>query len=138
MKIAQTRIEIENCFAVMHELRPHLVVSEFIEIIKGLSKNYGYKLAYLEDGGEIVSVAGIRVGEWLYKGKYLEIEDLITKEGRRSEGFGGGLFDDIVCYARELNCDQVRLVSGVKRELAHKFYLEKGMEFEAKYFSINL
>jgi len=54
-----------------------------------------------------------------------------------NKGYGGS-FDWICNYAREVQCNQVRLVSGVQREHAHRFYLNKGMKFEAKYFSLNL
>jgi hypothetical protein len=37
-----------------------------------------------------------------------------------------------------VGCRQVRLVSGVKRADAHRFYLRKGMIIEAHYFSIDL
>ena len=38
----------------------------------------------------------------------------------------------------EAFCDQVRLVSGVQRVDAHRFYEREGMRFEAKYFSMDL
>lgn len=102
-----------------------------------MSASTGYKLVYLIDG-DIKAVAGFRISEWLHTGRYLEIEDFITKEGERSKGYGSKLFDWTLGYARENGCNQLRLVSGVSREAAHKFYLNKGMAFEAKYFSINV
>lgn len=48
------------------------------------------------------------------------------------------LFDWIADYAREQECVQLRLVSGAQRADAHRFYLNKGMTFEAKYFSMIL
>lgn len=69
---------------------------------------------------------------------YLEIEELITIEEERSMGYGSKLFDWTIAFAKENKCKQVRLVSGVSRERAHKFYLNKGMSFEAKYFSLDV
>ncbi|HKX84662.1 MAG TPA: GNAT family N-acetyltransferase, partial [Pyrinomonadaceae bacterium] len=77
-------------------------------------------------------------GKWLAGGKYLEIEDLVTRDGARSAGYGGALFDWIVNFAREERCDQLKLVSNVSRFAAHKFYLNKGMIIEAHYFSMKL
>jgi hypothetical protein len=37
-----------------------------------------------------------------------------------------------------VGCQQVRLVSRVSRLDAHRFYLRKGMNHEANYFSLNL
>jgi GNAT superfamily N-acetyltransferase len=88
--------------------------------------------------GEVKAVGGFRIAEWLAGGKYLEIEDLATKDGERSKGYGGALFDWLVELARRENCDQIRLVSHVKRFGAHRFYLRQGMIIEAHYFSLRL
>lgn len=137
IKLASTTAEITNCFTIMSELRPHLSLDGFTSLVERMHKNHGYELVYLNDNG-IKAVAGICMAEWLYTGKYLEIEDLITTAAERSKGYGAILFDWITDYAREQECIQLRLVSGVQRVDAHRFYLNKGMKFEAKYFSMNL
>jgi len=135
--IAQSEREISDCYPVMAELRPHIQPDEFLPMVKRLAEIAGFQLAYLTDG-EIKAVAGFRISEWLAGGKYLEIEDLAAKSGERSKGYGGDLFDWLVEYAKENNCLQVRLVSHVSRLDAHRFYLRKGMNLEAHYFSMNL
>ncbi|MEP7148953.1 MAG: GNAT family N-acetyltransferase, partial [Acidobacteriota bacterium] len=60
------------------------------------------------------------------------------KSGERSKGYGGELFDWIVDLARAENCDHVRLLSGVQRFDAHRFYLMKRMNIEAHYFTLSL
>jgi GNAT superfamily N-acetyltransferase len=137
INVAQSEQEISDCYVVMVELRPHIRRDEFTPMVKRLSEIAGFQLAYLTDG-EIKAVAGFRISEWLHGGKYLEIEDLVAKSGERSKGYGGELFDWLVEHARENNCLQVRLVSGVNRLDAHRFYLRKGMNLEAHYFSLNL
>jgi GNAT superfamily N-acetyltransferase len=135
--IAQSEREILDCHAVMAELRPHIQADEFLPMVKRLAESASFQLAYLTDG-EIKAVAGFRISEWLAGGKYLEIEDLAVKSGERSKGYGGELFDWLVQHARENRCLQVRLVSRVNRLDAHRFYLRKGMNLEAHYFSMNL
>jgi GNAT superfamily N-acetyltransferase len=137
IKLATTSAEIISCFTVMSELRPHLSLDAFTALVERMQTSHGYAFAHLDDNG-IKAVAGIRIAEWLYTGKYLEIEDLITTETERSKGYGAMLFDWIADYARQQECIQLRLVSGVQRVDAHRFYLNKGMKFEAKYFSMNL
>lgn len=83
-------------------------------------------------------MVGYRIADWLHTGKYLEIEDLVTDSGQGSKGYGSLLFDWVIEQAKTERCNQVRLVSGVRRERAHKFYLKRGMVWEAKYFSINV
>ncbi|HVF51280.1 MAG TPA: GNAT family N-acetyltransferase [Pyrinomonadaceae bacterium] len=121
----------------MAELRPRILREEFLPLVRRLSEIAGFQLAYLTDG-EIKAVAGFRISEWLAGGKYLEIEDLATKSGERSKGHGGALFDWLVEHAKENGCRQVRLVSRVNRLDAHRFYVRKGMNLEAHYFSLNL
>ena len=88
--------------------------------------------------GEVKAVAGFRISEWLAGGRYLEVEDLVSKSGERSKGYGGELFDWLVGHARENMCLQVRLVSRVDRRDAHRFYQRKGMTLAAHYFSLSL
>ena len=135
--VARSEREISDCYLVMAELRPHIRPDEFLPLVKRLNASAGFKLAYLTDG-EIRAVAGFRISEWLARGKYLEIEDLVSKTGERSKGYGGRLFDWLVEHARENDCSQVRLVSHVSRLDAHRFYLRKGMSLEAHYFSMNI
>ena len=138
IKIAESDEEIESCYAVMAQLRPHISQDEFLKTVKKQVENYNFQLVYLSENGEVKSVGGFRIAVWLAGGKYLEIEDLATKSGERSNGCGGELFDWIVDYARRENCTQVKLVSHVRRFDAHRFYLNKRMIIEAHYFSLAL
>lgn len=135
--IAETDAEIQDCYAVMNELRPHISFEDFLPRVKKQVENFGFRLVYLKDG-EVKAVGGFRIAEWLAGGKYLEIEDLATKDGERSKGYGGAIFDWLVDLAKRENCAQIRLVSSVVRFGAHRFYLRKGMNIEAHYFSMSL
>jgi GNAT superfamily N-acetyltransferase len=137
IKIAQSDAEIESCFAVMAELRPHVAANKFLERVKRQSQHHGFFLAFLADD-VVKAVAGIRIAEWLAGGKYLEIEDLVTRDADRSSGYGGELFDWIVELAKRERCGHLRLVSAITRLDAHRFYLRKGMKIEAHYFSMQL
>jgi GNAT superfamily N-acetyltransferase len=138
IKIAETDDEIISCYAVMVELRPHFKTEDsFLIQVKRQIKDHNFQLVYLEENG-VKAVGGIRIAEWLGGGKYLEIEDLVATENDRSKGFGGELFRWFVDYAKRQNCQQIKLVSHVKRFAAHKFYLKRGMIIEAHYFSMAL
>jgi ribosomal protein S18 acetylase RimI-like enzyme len=97
---------------MMAELRPHIKREEFLSRVKKLAEIVDFQMVYLTDG-EVKAVAGFRISNGS-RGKYLEIEDLVTADGDRSKGYGGQLFDWLVNYAGEHDCDQVRLVSHVK------------------------
>ena len=137
IKFALTDAEIRGCHPVMAELRLHLSVDEFLSQVKRQMSSSGFELVYLNDDG-VKAAGGIRIAEWLASGKCLEIEDLVSKSGERSKGYGGELFDWIVSYARQKECKQVKLVSHVLRYGAHRFYMAKKMNLEAHYFSMTL
>ena len=135
---AKTDDEIQACYAVMSQLRTHIAPEDFVPRVRRQMDDFGFRVAYLKDEGEVKAVAGIRVSEWLHGGKYLEIDDLVSKDGERSKGYGGEMFDWIVELARAEHCDHVRLLSGVQRFDAHRFYLKKRMNIEAHYFTMKV
>ena len=135
---AITDAEIQDCYDVMSQLRPHIAADDFLPRVRQQMERFEYRLPYVSDEGEVKAVAGIRVSEWLHGGKYLEIDDLVAKDGDRSKGYGGQLFDWIVELARTEECNHVRLLSGVQRFDAHRFYLKKRMNIEAHYFTLAL
>ncbi len=129
--------EIRNCYPVMVELRPHVNPDEFIERVKRQTAIAGYQLAYVIDQ-DVKAVAGFRISENLAWGKYLYVDDLVSKSDARSRGYGGALFDWLVKHARENDCDQFHLDSGVHRFGAHRFYLAKRMAIESHHFGLKL
>jgi GNAT superfamily N-acetyltransferase len=135
---ATTDDEINDCYVVMSQLRTHITPEDFLPRVRRQMDDFDFRLAYLKEDGEVKAVAGIRFSEWLHRGKYLEIDDLVAKDGERSKGYGGILFDWIVDLARIEQCNHVRLLSGVQRFDAHRFYLRKRMNIEAHYFSLAL
>ncbi len=87
IRIAATPAEIDRCFAVMSQLRPLLVADEFVGRVQAQQAE-GYQLAFLEDEGEVVSVAGFRMQNMLSSGKTLYVDDLVTDTAARSQGHG--------------------------------------------------
>jgi GNAT superfamily N-acetyltransferase len=136
--IATSEAEITACFPVMQELRPHLNnVASFVAQVQR-QQHQGYQLAYLEDQDQLRAVAGFRLGECLAWGKFLYLDDLVTRAGDRSQGYGNALFDWLVQYAKTHDCGYLQLDSGVQRFAAHRFYLRKRMEISSHHFSLKL
>ena len=133
-RIARTDAEIEACFDVMRELRTHLhQKEEFLARVRAQQRN-GYQLAYLEEGGRPVAVAGFRISENLAWGRFLYVDDLVTASTHRSRGFGGALLRWLHEYARSQGCQQLHLDSGVQRADAHRFYQREGMVLSSYHF----
>jgi len=135
--LAKDDHEIQSCYPVMVELRPHVQPDEFLHRVKRQIEIANYQLAYLMDG-EVKAVAGFRISECLAWGRFLYVDDLVSKNDERSKGYGGALLEWLIEYAKEENCDQLHLDSRVQRFAAHRFYLNKRMFIEAHHFSLNL
>jgi GNAT superfamily N-acetyltransferase len=136
--IANTPEEIRPCHLVMRELRPLFREPEqFVERVL-LQQKQGYQLAFLESEGEVCAVAGYRFLESLFSGKFLYLDDLVTRESDRSCGFGGQLLDWLIEQAREHGCENLELDSGVQRFDAHRFYFSKRMSISSYHFRIKI
>lgn len=138
--LAKDDDQIRSCHAVMAELRPHVPAEEFLLRVRRQQEIAGYELAGItaEAGGEVKAVAGFRISENLAWGKFLYVDDLVSKIDDRSKGYGGALFDWLVSYGKENDCDQFHLDSNVQRFAAHRFYLVKRMSIEAHHFGLKL
>ena len=137
IKLAETDEDILRCYPVMAELRPNLQSEEFLHRVKTQIEIAGFKLAYLFDE-EIKAVAGFRMSECLAWKKFLYVDDLVSKSTARSQGYGSQLFDWLVEYAREENCNEFHLDSAVHRFAAHRFYMDKRMIIIGHHFSMDI
>ena len=130
--------DLRRCYPVIVQLRPHLTEDSFVERALRQLKEQPYHLAAVIEDDRVTTVAGYRLGENLFSGRYLYVDDLVTDESVRSQGHGGLLFDWLVAQAREQRCTALELDSGVQRFDAHRFYLCKRMNIASHHFSLKL
>ncbi|WP_031460569.1 GNAT family N-acetyltransferase [Chloroflexus sp. MS-G] len=135
--IATTDEEIAACYPVMRELRPHLTATAFVPCIRQLMA-VGYQLVALVDHDEIVAVAGFRIGENLAWGRFLYVDDLVTRAERRSNGYGAILLNWLKDFAAKAHCHQLHLDSGTWRKDAHRFYEREGMQLSSFHFTCDI
>lgn len=138
IRIARDRADIARCHEVMAELRPHVGAEEFVSRVERQARECGYRLAFAEAGGEVCAVAGYRISECLAWGRFLYVDDLVTRAADQGGGFGSALFDWLVVEARREGCGQLHLDSGVQRFGAHRFYLAKGMDITSHHFAMGV
>jgi GNAT superfamily N-acetyltransferase len=137
IQLAETAEEIARCYAVMAHLRPHVSAQDLVPRVRA-QQAQGYKLAYLEDEGVVVAVAGYRVMEMLATGRTLYVDDLVTDETRRSRGHGKAMLNWLQDYAREAGCETFSLDSGTHRQEAHAFYFRERMRVTSFHFAKKL
>jgi GNAT superfamily N-acetyltransferase len=132
--LAESDEQIARCFKVMAQLRPSLAAEEFGRRVRAQQAE-GYRLAFLEDAGEVVAAAGFRVMEMLATGRTLYVDDLVTDATRRSRGHGKAMLDWLQQYARQAGCDNFSLDSGTQRQEAHAFYFRERMRVTSFHFA---
>lgn len=134
---AETDADIDRCAPVMMSLRPDLDPAAFVAQVRAMMAE-GYRLAYIEHGGEITAVAGYRVLTMLSRGRFLYVDDLVTAPDARSKGHGGRLLEWLADEARRLGCERLHLDSGVQRIDAHRFYFNHRMHIACYHFARGL
>lgn len=137
IRIARSDGEIDGCFPVMSQLRPHLERAGFVAQVRR-QQSAGYELGYLLEADRVVAVTGYRLCESLSWGRFLYVDDLVTDGSARSAGHGQALFDWLAQLARDAGCTQLHLDSGVQRHDAHRFYLRNRMAISCHHFSLSL
>jgi GNAT superfamily N-acetyltransferase len=135
IQIADTDNQILDTYEVMTELRPNISREEYVERVRLQQREVGFQLAYLADaGGAIVCVAGFRLCRSLGWGRYLYVDDLITRTDRRSSGHGAEMLAWLRDRAKSEGCETLRLDSALERRRAHHFYFAEEMDIHCFHF----
>jgi GNAT superfamily N-acetyltransferase len=137
IRLADTDADIDRCFPVMVQLRPHLEAGAFVAKVRRQEAE-GFHLAFLEDDGAVRAVAGFRSYDNLVGGRILYVDDLVTDATVRSKGYGQAMLAWLASRAREDGCRFLELDSGVQRFDAHRFYLVNRMDISSHHFRLKL
>lgn len=136
-RLATSDADIQACYPVMVQLRPHHQADQFVETVHRMHAT-GFQLAMRTHEGRVMAVAGFRIIENLHTGRILYVDDLVTNEEARSAGHGAALLRWLADYARDHRCLALELDSGTHRHGAHKFYLREGMHISNYHFTLPL
>lgn len=137
ISIVSTEAELKRCYPVVKQLRPDLSLGQFIERVE-LQQKEGFQLVALFSAEKVHAVAGIRILNSLADGRFLYVDDLVTDEAERSNGYGKTMFEWIVNHAKAAGCQSLELDSRVHRFEAHRFYLRQRMDISCHHFSLKL
>lgn len=136
IEIALTDENIMQCYPVIRELRPHVLQENFLQRVRTQEAS-GYRLAVCRNNNDVIAVAGFRLGENLAWGRFLYVDDLVTKADNRSLGYGTRLLSWLNDYAAREGCGQIHLDSGIQREDAHRFYERMGLVKNSFHFMVD-
>jgi GNAT superfamily N-acetyltransferase len=137
IQLAESDTQILSCFSTLSQLRPHLELASFLEQVRR-QQMQGYQIVFIEVENRSVAIAGFRVMENLFAGKFMYVDDLVVDETVRSKQYGQIVFNWLIAYAKQQGCTQLHLDSGVQRFDAHRFYLRQRMKIASHHFSLDL
>ena len=136
LKIRELGIdELEQAYPVIHQLRTHLSLEEYISHVKAMIP-YGYQVVCLFEGDNVVTYAGFAEQLNMYYGNHIWVYDLVTDNEKQGNGYGKILLSHIERLAKDNSLSCVALSSGIQREDAHRFY-EKGMGYNKTGYVFN-
>ena len=119
------------------ELRPHRTADELKKMLVK-QFNEGYEVIFIGDDTMAHAVAGYRTIHFLYSGKTLYIDDLVTHSAHHRKGYAGALLDWLKDFVKENGYDHLSLDSGFHRKDAYRLYLNKGLEVSSLHFGKNV
>jgi len=89
-----------------------------------------------DDNNKVVGYVHGQIYELLYFDRMINILGIVVDKNYRGKGYGKRLMEKIEEWAKENNCNGIRLTSNANRKEAHLFYEKIGYksEKESKYF----
>jgi len=114
-------------FALMRELRPHLVDAQAYQRQLQRQATQGYRLLAACEEGELIGLAGYRELENLLYGRFLYVDDLMVQPSRQRGGLGAQLLAAVRAEARQRGCAHLILDTGLHMPLAQRFYFRQGL-----------
>lgn len=111
--------------SVLQELYPNLTHEQYAaELDLMLPQQYSQLVVF--DDAICVAVCGIWIGNKLWIGKYLELDNIVVCATHRSKGVGDLIFKTIEQKAIKENCNMLALDSYTSNFKAHKFFYNQG------------
>lgn len=126
-----TTADLAKGFQVLRELRTHISFERFLELDNAARRADRYTVVGAFEAGQCIAVMGYRVLFDLVHGKHLYVDDLVVTERCRSKGVGAALLREAETVAQRMNCDGLRLCTGIENEAGKRFYEREGWELRS-------
>lgn len=119
-----TEEELIEAFPIMNQLRTHLDLKDYLELVYESGAKERYQMLGLRDNDVLKAVIGFKPMITLYYGRSLWVCDLVTDKQSRSKGYGEKLLTHVERWGKQHNYESIALSSGLQRTNAHHFYEE--------------
>lgn len=123
--------KLTEFYELLKELRPHLTFDAFRQTFNEAEKTSGYKMVGIEDESGLVALMGYRILHDFVHGKHVYIDDLVSRAASRSKGHGTILLKHAEEIAKENDCTNLRLCTGIENEAGKKLYQKNNWNLRA-------
>ena len=125
--------EMMGTYDVLTELYPSLTQEEYANELAFMTQ-HNYTQVVVMENEHCLGVSGVWIGNKLWCGKYLEIDNIIVSEKIRSKGVGKMIVDYLEEKAKTLGCNMMALDSYTTNFKAHKFFYNQGFSPKGFHF----
>ena len=125
--------EMMGTYDVLTELYPSLTKEEYANELVFMTQ-HNYTQVVVMENEHCLGVSGVWIGNKLWCGKYLEIDNIIVSEKIRSKGVGKMIVDYLEEKAKTLGCNMMALDSYTTNFKAHKFFYNQGFSPKGFHF----
>jgi GNAT superfamily N-acetyltransferase len=131
---AESPENVQSCFTLMKLLRPHLQEPEELVARWRRQQREQYHLLVVREDHKAPALAGYRYQENLLHGLHLYVDDLVTSDDARGEGYGSLLLTRLKSEARERGLSRLVLDAAIGNTLGHRFYFRNGFLAQGLHF----
>ena len=125
--------ELPTILPFIQQLNPHQEPAELARRLAVMMPlNYHCLAAF--DGTTMVGVCGFWLGMRFWCGEYIDIDNVIVDESRRSQGIGEKMIAWVEAYGTARGCQMAVLDCYVTKYAAHKFYLRQDYQILGYHF----
>jgi GNAT superfamily N-acetyltransferase len=124
-------------FPLIKQLNPSLTKPVFKHRLKAM-RAQGYRCIAMIEKGQYIAISGFWHSTRFWCGDFIEMDNLVVKEGIRSKGIGKKLVNWIEKEAKRKGCDVINLNCYVSSYDAHRFYAREGFIIKGYHFMKSL
>mmetsp|Transcript_32113 Transcript_32113/g.46288 ORF Transcript_32113/g.46288 Transcript_32113/m.46288 type:complete len:154 (+) Transcript_32113:53-514(+) len=129
--------DIEKCVPVLIQLESLLNKTNIVLQIKE-QMSLGYRLIFIEQDNVVKAALGFRHINCLSRGSVLYIDDIITLQDFRKQGFASTLVYHVREISKSIGCSQILLDCGFQLHDAHRLFLKLGFSLSSHHFIMNV
>lgn len=135
MKIVElkTKEELLMGYSLLTKLYPDLSLSEYEKQLDMMMPHNYFMLAVYEKS-ELIGLSGVWIGYKLWCGKYMELDNLVVAQSKRSKGVGAMMFDYAKKLAKKNACSSIGLDAFTYNHDAHKFFFKEDFIVKGYHF----